>query len=62
MEALIHEGHLGAMDYSPRQIEVYVWLMERRHKKRDARDLQIATLGSRGDKKTVDKTMKEWTK
>lgn len=62
MEALIAEGHTDALRYSLRQIEVYVWLMDRRHKKRDARDLQISLLGARGDKQTIDKKLKEWTK
>jgi hypothetical protein len=62
VEALIAEGHTGAMDYSIRQVEAFTWLMDRRKNRDNARALQVASLAAHGKQAEVNKRLKEWTK
>jgi len=57
---LISAGHLGALDYTPRQAAAFLRLAALRRKRDAAEQLAIVALGSRGDPEHVNKTLKAW--
>lgn len=61
---MINAGHpvKAVWSYTPKQIDAYLFLAERRKKKEAAMALSIAASGARGDPRTVSKRVKEWSK
>lgn len=59
-EELIAAGHVGTLDYTPRQAAAFLRLARLRRRRKAAEDLTIATLGARGDIKEVERTIKDW--
>lgn len=55
-------GHPGAMGYSIRQVEGFIWLYDRRLKHEAARAVQVGQLATKGTPKEINAKVKEWTK
>jgi hypothetical protein len=48
------------MDYTPRQLQAFVFLAGKRRQRELGELLHVNTLGSRGDEKTIRATLRSW--
>lgn len=62
MESLLADGHRDAWSYTPRQLQGYLDLANRRHKRDGAKQLSIGAAAARGDPRKVNKQIKDWNR
>jgi hypothetical protein len=48
------------MDYTPRQIEAYLFIAQKRRQRELAVQLELNTLAARGDEKALRAKFKQW--
>ena len=48
------------MDYTPRQIQAFCFIAERRRRRELGEQLHVNTLAARGDEKSVRAQLKAW--
>jgi len=58
---LISQGHAEVWSYTPRQIIAYFFLASQRQRRDAATALSVTALGTRGEEREVNKTMREWS-
>lgn len=48
------------MTYTPRQLQAFLFLAEKRRQRELSDELHLGALASRGDEKTIRAQLKEW--